>query len=179
MSTVSNLNRWAPWYATADEQRGYADGDQSSYLAAAEWLKGLPTEDWGCGYAWFRHLHDGPYIGIDGTPSRWSDLVVDLADYRSSTPGLLLRHVLEHDHRWAEILDNAVASFTQRMCIILFTPVAEQTHVIAENVGGLGVPDISFRLSDITDRLHAYEWSVEHLATGAAYGTETMLRVEG
>lgn len=173
---MTNLDRWAPWYADADEPRGYAGGDDITYLAAAEWLAGLPVEDWGCGYGWFRQFHDAGYLGIDGTRSRWSDLVADLAEFRSSTPGLLLRHVLEHDHRWSQILDNAVASFTARMCLVLFTPLTDTTRVIVEDVGGLGVPDISFALDDLTVRLAGCEWTVEQVATDTAYGIETIVR---
>lgn len=174
--TATNLGRWAPWYATAAEPQGY--GDDTTYVAAAEWLDGLAVEDWGSGYGWFRQFHNGPYLAVDGTPSNWCDRVADLAHYRTTTPGLLLRHVLEHDRRWADILDNAVASFTRRMCIVLFTPAVERTVVLADDVGGLGVPDIAFAGHDITDRLTGCELSVETLATDTAYGIETILRIE-
>lgn len=172
---MTNLDRWAPWYDSASEQMPY--GDEIAYWAAAGWLEGLAVEDWGCGYAWFGRLHRGPYIGIDGTRSPWCDIHADLADYQSTTPGLMMRGVLEHDHRWLQILDNAVASFTERMCLVLFTPLAEQTAVLVDDVGGLGVPDISFRLADITDRLTGCEWSVETIPTATAYKAETILRV--
>jgi hypothetical protein len=178
---VTNLGRWAPWYAEAEEPRAYVGTDDElkvTYHRAAEWLWGLAVEDWGCGLGWFKLLHDGPYLGIDGTRSQFCDVHADLVTYRSETPGLLLRHVLEHNHEWQKILDNAVASFTERMCLILFTPLAEVTQVIADDVGGLGVPDISFALRDITDRLIGCVWSVETLPTDTAYGTETVLRVE-
>ena len=176
---MSNLNRWAPWYDAATEQRPYVvDEDDTTYRAAADWLAGLAVQDWGCGYGWFGLMHTGPYVGIDGTRSRWCETVADLAEYRSSTPGLMLRHVLEHEPRWARVLDNAVASFTERMCLVLFTPLGDRTTVLAEDVGGLGVPDISFRLGDITDRLAGCRWSVETVPTATAYGVETVLRVE-
>jgi hypothetical protein len=175
---MSNLARWEPWYAEADGPLLYAEeGDDTTYRMAADWLDGLAVEDWGCGLGWFRHLHQGPYTGIDGTWSRWCDRVVDLATYRSSTPGLMLRHVLEHNYDWRAILDNSVASFTERMCLVLFTPLAEQTHVIAEDVGGLGVPDISFALADIIDRLVGCAFTVETLPTATNYGSETVLKV--
>jgi hypothetical protein len=172
--TTTNLNRWEPWYATATEPMPY--GDEAAYRVAAEWLDGLPVEDWGCGYGWYGQLHRGPYIGIDGTLSPWCNIHADLTDFQSSTPGLMMRGVLEHDQRWPAILDNAVASFTQRMCLVLFTPLAERTVVIDENVGGLGVPDISFALSDITDRLEGCTWTVEQFVTATAYGAETIIK---
>lgn len=178
---MTNLDKWAPWYADVDEPRAYSgtnDEEKVTYHLAADWLRGLAVEDWGCGLGWFKLLHQGPYIGIDGTPSKWCDLVADLVTYRSTTPGLMLRHVLEHEPRWEVVLDNAVTSFTERMCLVLFTPPTEHTQVIASDVGGLGVPDISFALADITGRLAGCKWSVESLATNTAYGIETVLRIE-
>lgn len=173
---MSNLNRWATWYDEATEQLPYA-GDEVGYLMAADWLDGLAVQDWGCGYAWFKRLHRGPYTGIDGTLTPWCDVHADLTDYRSTTPGLMLRGVLEHEPAWERVLDSAVASFTERMCLILFTPLADTTRVLAEDVGGLGVPDISFCLSDITDRLVGCTWTVEQVPTLTAYDGETVLRV--
>jgi len=77
--------------------------------------------------------------------------VVDLVAYRSHVPGVFMRHVLEHNDEWARILDNAVASFTERMALILFTPERAATEEIAFRPD-IGVPDIAFRLADITDR---------------------------
>lgn len=37
-----------------------------------------------------------------------------------------MRHILEHNYEWARILDNALASFTQRMAPILFTQSGNQ-----------------------------------------------------
>ena len=46
------------------------------------------------------------------------------------------------------ILDNALASFTERMAFILFTLEQEVTEEIAFR-SDVGVPDIAFRLADI------------------------------
>ena len=62
-----------------------------------------------------------------------------------------MRHVIEHNEAWGRILDNAVASFTERMVLILFTPERATTEAIAFHPD-LGVPDIAFRLADLTDR---------------------------
>ena len=55
-----------------------------------------------------------------------------------------MRHILEHNYEWARILDNALASFTERMALILFTPEQEVTEEIAFR-SDVGVPDIAFR----------------------------------
>jgi len=177
---TTNLGKWSSWYDTATEQLPYAGLDgQLTYRLASKWLTGLPVEDWGCGYGWFKNVHDAPVHGIDGTDSHWCDEVADLVEYRSTTPGLLLRHVLEHELRWERVLDNAVASFEKRMVIVLFTPLVDETTVIAENVGGLGVPDIAFRLEDVTGRLTDCEFTARTVESPAtAYGCETVIQAE-
>ena len=62
-----------------------------------------------------------------------------------------MRHILEHNYKWARVLDNALASFTQRITLILFTPERETTQQIAFQ-SEVGVPDIAFQPADITDR---------------------------
>lgn len=169
------LSNWTPWYLNADKQLPY--GDTVTYFMAEDWLRGLDVEDWGCGYGWFKNVHYGNYKGIDGTNSRWCDKVEDLRTYKSSSPGILLRHVLEHNHDWKQVLDNAVASFTKKLCIILFTPLVDETKVIVEDVCGLGVPDIAFNLSDIVSRLEC-PFYVDSTASGSVYGVETIIRVQ-
>jgi len=173
---TSNLDRWTPWYEGATAPAPYAD--TVTYQLAAEWLDGLDVEDWGCGLGWFRKFHRGGYLGVDGTRSPWCDVHVDLAEYRSPAEGILLRHVLEHDPRWREILDNAVASTLRRLCVVLFTPPQDETRVLAEDVGGLGVPDQGFRIADVTARFAELTWTVETLVTASGYGVETVLRAE-
>lgn len=172
---ATNLNRWDAWYKTAEKPIPY--GDTVTYFIAEEWLRGLSVEDWGCGYAWFKKVHDGRYLGIDGTNSKWCDNIVDLTEYTSKSQGILLRHVLEHNHDWKKILDNAVQSFTKRLCIVLFTPLVDETMVIADNVAGFGVPDIAFNLDDILSRI-GYPAHIETMKSGSIYGEETVIKVQ-
>lgn len=144
------LDRWAPWYDTLPEGGiQYADG--RTYEIVAKFLGGLDVEDWGCGLAAYREFHGGGYKGVDGTLTEYCDVQADLTEYRSTTPALLLRHVLEHNLGWRRVLDNAIASFTKRMVIVLFTPPQDATRILAADVGGLGVPDIGFLTSDLTN----------------------------
>jgi len=150
---MSALGRWAPFYEGATEQAAYGY-HSPTYQAAADWLRPCRTvEDWGAGYGWFgRYLHPSQtYLPIDGTPSRWVDRVVDLVEYRSDPrpDGILLRHVLEHSHDWAYILDNAVASFRHRMVVVTFTPPAAATHDLGDDTSGLDAPTYAFRTSDV------------------------------
>ncbi len=75
------------------------------------------------------------------------------------------------------ILGNAVASFTERMALILFTPMADRTHTIAVNPD-IGVPDISFAEADLLP--HIGDTLVERLdlVTAAQYGVETVYLLE-
>ena len=145
------LGRWAGYW-----NRGTAlMGDPESYFVAAEWLRGLDVEDWGCGLGAFQTYCTGRYTGIDGTESPAVDVIADLTAYRSTSPGILLRHVLEHNHAWRKVLDNALASFTGRLAVVLYTPLCPQTWVRLEDAGGLGVPEICFRLDDLRDQIIA------------------------
>lgn len=167
MGKLSGAGRWAPWYATG---RPVSYGETVTYQMAADWLAGLAVEDWGCGCAAFRGFHDGPYLGVDGTPG-WADEVVDLVTRRSETPGLLLRHVLEHNEEWPAILANATASASERIVVVTFVPDGD-----GQRVGWceeLGVPDIAVPHSAIDAALA--DWQVERWtgATATAYGSES------
>lgn len=176
MASVTGL--WDRWYAIGlDEPQPF--GDTITYAAGVEWLAGCAlVEDWGCGKGWLRTLIPPErYRGVDGSRTPFADVVADLAEYRSRVPGVFMRHVLEHNQRWRGILRNAAASATERLFIVLFTPLVEKTRRIAywEDPG---VPDIAFRLEDITSRLAraGWDWTVETVETATQYDTETMLR---
>jgi hypothetical protein len=85
-----------------------------------------------------------------------------------------MRHVLEHNVQWQPILDNALSSFTNRMVLVVFTPAVESTRIIDTSVGltSVVVPDIAFRLSDITDRFAGVAYTLETVATDTQYGVE-------
>jgi hypothetical protein len=158
------------------EPEPYAD--TATYQLGADWL--APCElvaDWGCGKGWFRQFVKGDYLGIDGSQSPFADVIADLADYRSETPGVFLRHVLEHDLRWPLILANAVASFTQRLVLVLFTPLADETHDM-EWEPDPGVPNLSFALADLLPHFAGCQWRYEILATPSKYGLETIFYLE-
>jgi hypothetical protein len=102
-------------------------GETATYQMAAAFLADVDTvEDWGCGAGGFKRFCLAPtYRGIDGSRTPHADEIVDLCAYRSTAEGILLRHVLEHNPRWLTMLDNALASFTRKLCLILFTPLSQ------------------------------------------------------
>lgn len=167
------IDAWTPWgYATADSRPYLVNGDDETYRLGAQWLEGLHVSDWGCGLGWMRkYVPADLYTGIDGTPSRYADIVADLADFIHPTQGLFMRHVLEHDERWPAILDNALKSFGTRMFLVLYTPLVEETHVHLWEPT-LHVPEIHFALEDIMRPLHGLKVEI------AVVGTETCFRIE-
>ncbi len=154
-------------------------GDDATYRLAAEWVACCETvSDWGCGKGWMRRFCGPGYVGIDGSLTPFADIVVDLAEYRCISEGVVMRHVLEHDYRWATIFDNAIASFSRRACVVLFTPLAPKTHVLQTEPEYGDVPVISFALTDLTSRIpDCVSWTAETIPTSSFYGTETLLRL--
>jgi hypothetical protein len=161
--------RWHAWYSGLNEPESY--GDKETYSLGEEFLSGLAIEDWGCGKGFFSLVHDGPYVGVDGTYTPYCDIVADLTEYTSNTPGIFMRHVLEHNLEWRKVLDNAVASFTEKMVLVLFTPMVTNTKQIAWT-SGVEVPDISFSHDDITDSFDGVEYTYRDLKTNTQYGVE-------
>ena len=106
----------------------HAAGHESRMLnpeaadVAADWLSPCASvEDWGCGHGLFRrHLPAGvKWVGVDACAQSAAEVVADLTIYRSQTPGLHMRGVLEHNQAWRSILDNALASYAQRAVIVV------------------------------------------------------------
>jgi hypothetical protein len=128
-------------------------GVEESYKLGMDWLNPCyEVEDWGCGPAYSKQYRRGVYTGVDGTPG-FCDRVADLREYRSDVDGIFMRHVLEHNHDWQKILDNAIASFRERMSLIFFSPWVEQTHVDNENDG---IIVLAFNKEDILKTIRPY-----------------------
>ena len=174
---MSNLGRWATWYEGLTDPAPY--GGTRSYELAEEHLKGLGVEDWGCGKGWFRQVHRGPYLGVDGTESPMADVVADLRDYRSTCGAVLLRHVIEHDYGWADIVANAVASASRKVVIILFTPSPDEGVVEHGFTPEIGVPDLGISLDLIAQAGRPFEvTSTVDIESDTQYGTERIIVLE-
>lgn len=175
---MTNMHRWDRWYSLVEPDAPQAYGDTTTYHIAAAWLEGLTVEDWGCGMGFFRTLIPAHlYTGVDGSNTPFADKIVDLCVYRSSTEAVLLRHVLEHNEQWSDILSNALASATRRVALILFTPMAERTTAIGSSEE-LGVPDISFSHDALMAHFGNYEVQVQDLQTKTQYGVERIYLLE-
>jgi hypothetical protein len=158
---TGNLGKWDGWYSRLSptgEVMVY--GDTVSYLMAAAFLCDVDVvEDWGCGGGGFRKFCLTKYWGLDGSNTPFADKVVDLCTYKSNAPGILVRHVLEHNYDWEKILSSAIQSFQRKLCLILFTPFAEQTAAIVHDRKiEIDVPDLSFRREDIEAHFEGLAW---------------------
>ena len=116
----------------------------------------------------------------DGSANPFVDKVADLSRYRSSVDGIMMRHVLEHNSAWPEVLGGAVSSFKKKLCLVLFTPFMDTTQQIAHNKRhGVDVPDIAFSRTDIEAFFEGLKWRLEdNIKTRTGYRVEHVYYVE-
>lgn len=171
-SPSSVVGAWDSQYQHLTERQPY--GSAATYEVARAFLHDCETvEDWGCGMGWFKMLRPDAR-GIDGSCTPFADEIADLTTYTSAVDGILLRHVLDHNYAWEAILGNAIASARRKIVVVLFLPTVPETRTT--RVDGYlypGVPDIAFRLSDVTDYFGLL-WDVRT----ARFGEETVITAE-
>jgi len=172
----TNFGKWDKWYETLDaSQPGKMYGDAITYRLAAAFLAGCEeVEDWGCGRGAFREFCPGRYIGVDGSKTPYAEKIAELTSYRTKADGIMLRHVLEHNYNWPRILDNAVASFRKRLCIVIFTPFSDTTRELRHNrKSGVDCPDLSLSTADIEARLTGLKFKLmANLKSASQYHVE-------
>jgi hypothetical protein len=177
-SPASNVGKWDGWYRNLSvaNQGPIMYANAATYLIAAAFLADVDeVEDWGCGGGGFRRFCLSPrYIGLDGSRTPFADKIVDLCTHSSNAPGIMMRHILEHNYEWEKILVSAVRSFQEKYCLILFTPFASETKEIAHNRKyGVDVPDISFKRQDIERHFDGLKWKlIENITTQSQYNVE-------
>jgi hypothetical protein len=164
------------WNLKYTDQSSY--GDDTTYRKGMAFLDGHGTiEDWGCGKGHARvFVRKSRYVGVDGSWGPFTDRIAELEAYRSSPECLFMRHILEHNHNWRRILENALDSFSKRMVLVIFTPFGEETRQISTNWSD--VPDISFRKDDLLDYLKHLRYREETVATDTQYKTEHIFYIE-
>jgi hypothetical protein len=180
----SMLSKWD--YSGVDSVC-YSDSKQESYIKSAEFLGNGQVEDWGCGTGWSKRFFSD-YRGIDGSPHKNVDEIVDLITYTSKVDNILLRQVLELNREWKIILDNAKKSFSKKMCIVIFTPFAQDT-IIGEVESALTSKDVDtgkdinliyFNKQDILDCFPSTQYKVteEIVETEQGYNQDWILYIE-
>jgi len=154
--------------------------DDVTYRKAMDFLADCEiVEDWGCGCAYAKKFCKAPkYVGIDGSESKFADKVADLREYTSEADGILMRHILEHNHDWKKVLENALKSFKRKFVLVIFTPFQETTKVLALNASYGNVPDIGFRKADLEEMLQGLAWSEQSLRTRTQYGIEHIFFIQ-
>lgn len=174
------LGKWDKWYRNIKSMSSFRYGDTITYRLAAGFMADIgEIEDWGCGTGGFKRFYKGKYTGVDGSFNPFVDKVVDLREYQSSVDGIVMRHVLEHNYDWKLVLENAVASFNKKLCIILFTPFGPETKEMAHNIKyGVDVPDISFNQKELESFFNGLKWKMRSYETKTSYGVEHVYFVE-
>jgi hypothetical protein len=175
---VSNVGKWDKHYAGVTKSMHY--GDSPSYRIGGDWLADCPVvEDWGCGLGWFRHFCKRGYRGVDGTHSRFADVVADLATYTSDVDGIFMRHVLEHNFNWQRILANACNSFRQRMALVIFTPFGEAESTQLSWEEEYDVPTLALNQDTLESHFEPFQWSsVTVESPETFYGSEYIYLLE-
>lgn len=166
------MNKWD--YSQVSEVM-YSDSKQESYKKAAEFLGDNPVEDWGGGTGWAgRYIKN--YRNIDAGTHKRIDKTVDLVNYRSNGYNILIREVLEYIPEWKKVLENAKASFKDKLCLIISTPFIERTAVTY--ISPSGVKERSFRKKDILDEFKGYKLKEETIKTDHLYNQDFILYVQ-
>lgn len=177
---MSNFNKWNGWYSGLKNVEPY--GLTSSYRVGAEFLFDCETvEDWGCGKGWFRTVvnSETKYIGLDGSHNKFVDKHVDLESYISNVEGVFMRHVLEHNYGWENVLSNALKSFTKKMVLIIFTPWSESETKQIGFTDSVGVPDLSFSKKDIEKYINNLNFQyIEINSPETFYGIEYIYLIQ-
>jgi hypothetical protein len=175
------VGKWDKYHETV-----FPYGVTTTYHMGAVWLADQTfIEEWGCGPGWFKGLlpRGIQYRGIDGSKSPNVDAIVDLETYRSDVPALFIRHVFEHNYEWKAILQNALASFRNKLFIVLFTPLHDgPTRDIRIHFNHAEVPDLSFNETEFTDIIRAAGCAftkevIRHGAGEIEHGIEIVLKV--
>jgi hypothetical protein len=164
-------------YSKVETPRPYGNDDVTYRKAMTFMADCNVVEDWGCGMGYARKFCTTKYVGVDGSWSKFADVVADLREYTSQADGILLRHVLEHNHDWRPILRNAIKSFTKKLALVIFTPFQETTKVLAINKDYHDVPDIGFRKGDLLEELGDLAYSEQSLRTATQYNFEHVFYV--
>lgn len=174
---MSNLGKWDSHYVDVREPMHY--GDSVTYRIGAEWLADCAVvEDWGCGLGWFKQFCKRGYRGVDGSHSRFADVIADLETYTSDVDGIFMRHVLEHNYNWPTVLHNALASFRQRMALIIFTPFSDGGMQLSFEEE-YGVPTLALDRLALWAMLQPYDYTHDMVESPETfYGQEHVVLIE-
>ena len=179
-----NVGKWDNWYKELGETpSAYKYSETETYKIAADFLRGLDAvEDWGVGAGGFLN-HLPTAIGVDGSDTPFAQKkFIDLCNYVSKVNGVHLRHVLEHNYEWKQVLINALTSAKDKLVITFFIPFSGgETKELAHNlIYGVDVPDLSISKKEFDIILQSFSTKkieIISLENGTAYGIEIIYKI--
>lgn len=175
----TNLGKWDAWYKTlsSNNASSFKFGETITYKVAADFLSDcISVEDWGIGAGGFLN-HRPNAIGVDGSKTPFAQKVVDLCEYTTKCEGVHLRHVLEHNYQWKNILINAMKSAEKKIAITFFIKFSNtNTILIKDNHNfGVNVPDLSISKQEFLDLVKDSEFKID---TFIEFTTNTSYKYE-
>jgi hypothetical protein len=181
----SNVGKWDQWYECLPSTTGaFVYSDTITYELGSDFLSDCRVvEDWGTGAGGFKRFRPDA-IGVDGSNTPHAEKkYIDLVRYTSSCDGIFMRHVLEHNYEWPSVLRNALQSASQKICIVLFTPMVDtESKEIAHNkMHGVDVPDISLgrnELAGIFGEFDLKEVKMGQIESATGYGLEYIFYIK-
>lgn len=185
-ATHSRIGLWDRFYKSKKARKVYDDPATAKLAGGFLNQDNISTiQDWGCGYGGFKDYigEQQQYVGVDGSKTRYADVIADLETYTSDVDAIHVRHILEHNPGWLNILKNSLQSFNKRMVLTLFTPWQDETKVIQRypnfNNTGVEMVDIGFARKDIISHFEGIKWSaIENIKTETLYHVEHTFLLE-
>lgn len=180
----NNVGKWNEWYRNLPSTpSSFIYGNTITYEKASNFLSDCKEiEDWGCGAGGFlKHRPDA--IGVDGSDTPFATKkFINLKEYTTICESIHMRHVLEHNYSWSNILENALKSAQKKLVITLFIPLNDKkTKEIAYNdIHGVNVPDISISKKDfftIIEKYNPKKIESEKLETNTGYNMEEIFYI--
>jgi hypothetical protein len=180
----NNLNKWDDWYKNLDDKPSeFHYGNTLTYLKSAEFLEDCnEIEDWGVGAGGFLRFRPDA-IGVDGSNTVFAKKPnTDLKIYKSNCECINMRHVLEHNYLWEEILKNILSSATRKITLVTFVPFSDnETKELAHNQKhGVDVPDLSLdrkKFFEIINSFNPKSVISEKFETETGYGQEEIFYI--
>lgn len=181
----NNVSKWDGWYQSLPPQPSeFHYGDTLTYQKAANFLSDCKeVEDWGVGAGGFLRFRPDA-IGVDGSNTKFAKKPnTDLKTYKSDCECINMRHVLEHNYSWEEILKNLMSSGKRKIVITTFVPFSEEDTIeVAHNKPhGVDVPDLSISKSKFFEIINSFNpksIKSEKFETETGYRQEEIFYIE-
>ena len=165
---ISRMGLWNNFWKTRKNKKYQECSIMKHSIKFFDTDKIKHIQDWGCGNCKLKNYisRNKYYLGIDGSETGFQDKIIDLVNYKTKCDAVFIKHVLEHNILWKEILLNFLNSFTVRGILIIYTPFSKETKVIGETLNGkntnnylVSVEKMSFNKQEIIDIIKSLDIS--------------------